>query len=111
MASSSASRQRRRGRPRPELNVRSLTTAWPRGCAWRIGLLEHDPEKWMPIFGKDHAPTTSWSNFRNNWIAVLRTECDQNKTGNARPEPRIPLFASTLIESFEHTEGDLWVFA
>jgi hypothetical protein len=19
--------------------------------------LEHDPEKWMPVFGKDHAPT------------------------------------------------------
>jgi hypothetical protein len=22
---------------------------------------EHDPEKWVPVFGKDHAPTTSWS--------------------------------------------------
>jgi hypothetical protein len=20
-------------------------------------LLEHDPEKWMPVFGKDNAPT------------------------------------------------------
>jgi hypothetical protein len=23
--------------------------------------LEHDPEKWEPVFGKDHAPTISWS--------------------------------------------------
>jgi hypothetical protein len=20
--------------------------------------LQHDPEKWVPVFGKDHAPTT-----------------------------------------------------
>jgi hypothetical protein len=25
------------------------------------GALEHDPEKWTPVFGKDHAPTISWS--------------------------------------------------
>jgi catechol 2,3-dioxygenase-like lactoylglutathione lyase family enzyme len=23
----------------------------------RLELLEHDPEKWHPVFGKDHAPT------------------------------------------------------
>jgi hypothetical protein len=23
------------------------------------GLVEHDPEKWEPVFGKDHAPTMS----------------------------------------------------
>jgi len=23
--------------------------------------LEHDPEKWELVFGKDHAPTISWS--------------------------------------------------
>src|SRR5258708_5929690 len=23
--------------------------------------LQHDPEKWEPVFGKDHAPTISWS--------------------------------------------------
>jgi error-prone DNA polymerase len=23
--------------------------------------LEHDPEKWTPVLGKDHAPSTSWS--------------------------------------------------
>jgi hypothetical protein len=22
-------------------------------------ILEHDPEKWAPVFGKDHAPTIS----------------------------------------------------
>jgi hypothetical protein len=24
-------------------------------------MLEHDPEKWEPVFGKDHAPPVSWS--------------------------------------------------
>jgi hypothetical protein len=23
--------------------------------------LEHDPEKWVPVFRKDHAQTKSWS--------------------------------------------------
>jgi hypothetical protein len=23
--------------------------------------LAHDPEKWVPVFGKDHAPTIGWS--------------------------------------------------
>jgi hypothetical protein len=23
--------------------------------------LRHDPEKWIPVFGKDHAQTRSWS--------------------------------------------------
>ena len=26
-------------------------------AARRSHLLEHDPEKWIPVFGKDHAPT------------------------------------------------------
>jgi len=25
----------------------------------RDALLEHDPEKWIPVFGKDHAPPIS----------------------------------------------------
>jgi hypothetical protein len=24
-------------------------------------LVEHDPEKWEPVFGKDHAQTKGWS--------------------------------------------------
>src|SRR6266568_3704907 len=41
-----------------------------RNIGWRGGLieapaitksLEHDPEKWIPVFGEDHAPTISWS--------------------------------------------------
>jgi hypothetical protein len=23
--------------------------------------LDHDPEKWVPVFGKDHAPAIGWS--------------------------------------------------
>jgi hypothetical protein len=26
-----------------------------------VGFLEHDPEKWIPVFRKDHAQTISWS--------------------------------------------------
>jgi hypothetical protein len=25
-------------------------------AAWEIKLLKHDPEKWIPVFRKDHAP-------------------------------------------------------
>jgi hypothetical protein len=35
-----------RGRLKMSINVRSL---------------EHDPEKWIPVFEKDHAPAISWS--------------------------------------------------
>jgi hypothetical protein len=30
-------------------------TKLPRAL-WRAFRLEHDPEKWKPVFGKDHAP-------------------------------------------------------
>jgi hypothetical protein len=30
----------------------------------RFQLLEHDPEKWIPVFGKDHVPPTSERNWR-----------------------------------------------
>jgi hypothetical protein len=40
-------------------------TRWPRHRGRRASAaqpaLEHDPEKWIPVFGKDHAPTISWS--------------------------------------------------
>jgi len=26
-----------------------------------VAILEHDPEKWIPVFGKDHAPTITYS--------------------------------------------------
>jgi hypothetical protein len=31
------------------------------GRSARARRLEHDPEKWKPVFGKDHAQTKSWS--------------------------------------------------
>jgi hypothetical protein len=27
----------------------------------RFEILEHDPEKWVPVFGTNHAQTKSWS--------------------------------------------------
>ena len=46
------------------------TTAWWDACArtkWRM--LAHDPEKWIPVFGKDHAQTNNW---RDSVIGTLR---------------------------------------
>jgi hypothetical protein len=39
--------RRRLGKNGPDCEV-ARTTPMPR---------EHDPEKWVPVFGKDHAPT------------------------------------------------------
>jgi hypothetical protein len=40
----------------------------------RAGLasLEHDPEKWKPVFGKDHAQTKNLDHdpIQLNWIMV-----------------------------------------
>jgi hypothetical protein len=35
-------------------------------------VLEHDPEKWKPAFGKDHAPTRNLDldPIQSNWIKV-----------------------------------------
>ena len=52
----------------PRTNIRVLRRLWglpefgllvagPDGRA--VGALEHDPEKWEPVFGKDHAPPIS----------------------------------------------------
>src|SRR6476659_5179921 len=38
----------------PSRIVSSVCSAFPAGFGQR---LEHDPEKWIPVFGKDHAPT------------------------------------------------------
>jgi TRAP-type mannitol/chloroaromatic compound transport system substrate-binding protein len=39
----------------PEIKWR-MTTSWPKSLEG-IGPLEHDPEKWVPVFRKDHAQT------------------------------------------------------
>jgi hypothetical protein len=37
-----------------------------------ISALKHDPEKWIPVFGKDHAQTSIWSGMtiRRNVIPL-----------------------------------------
>src|SRR5215475_1754988 len=47
----------------PFLALRSLApTARRHGqYAHARSRLEHDPEKWTPVFGKDHAPTITYS--------------------------------------------------
>jgi cell division protein FtsB len=53
----------RRCRPARPWSLVSPTTPCPSRTArdlepcFRSAVLEHDPEKWVPVFGKDHAPT------------------------------------------------------
>jgi hypothetical protein len=37
-------------------------------------LLEHDPEKWMPVFRKDHAPTKKPEHDPEKWMPVFRKD-------------------------------------
>src|SRR5262245_65047505 len=39
-------------------------------------ILAHDPEKWIPVFGKDHAPRISWSEMmiRRKIISLWRAD-------------------------------------
>jgi hypothetical protein len=39
---------------------------------WHISDLEHDPEKWKPVFGKDHAQTQNLDPdpIQSKWIRV-----------------------------------------
>jgi hypothetical protein len=30
-------------------------------AAARVRAIEHYPEKWVPVFGKDHAPAKGWN--------------------------------------------------
>jgi hypothetical protein len=32
--------------------------------------LEHDPEKWISVFGKDHAQTNSWTGMAMHLKAI-----------------------------------------
>jgi hypothetical protein len=41
--------------PDGTVNIITCTPLLPRRSAF--ARLEHDPEKWIPVFGKDHAPT------------------------------------------------------
>jgi hypothetical protein len=48
-------------------------------------LIEHDPEKWKPVFGKDHAQTKGWSGmaFLRKAIALAadRQKQERPETG------------------------------
>jgi hypothetical protein len=37
----------------------------PYSLSSMIGSIEHDPEKWVPVFGKDHAPRKTESAMTN----------------------------------------------
>ena len=45
------------GRVRPDPAARSLLLAVYRSPKAVLAALKHDPEKWLPVFGKDHAQT------------------------------------------------------
>src|SRR5215211_2283621 len=48
--------------PGAAFDLKFLKRACGRRCRnFKSAALEHDPEKWIPVFGKDHAPTITWS--------------------------------------------------
>src|SRR6516162_9013364 len=52
-----------------------------RHCISHRSLLKHDPEKWLPVFGKDHAQTKANAKYRINLksfrFGTLRSGCDR----------------------------------
>jgi DNA-binding IclR family transcriptional regulator len=68
-----------------------------------VGDDEHDPEKWKPVFGKDHAPLKDSHDLRDELAAirkrgysVTRSEVDLGNVGIAAP---VVLPARSLIGS------------
>src|SRR6202042_3593298 len=61
------------------------------------GGLEHDPEKWTPVFGQDHAQTKILDHdpIQLNWIMVW-------------PEPAHDRYASTARLYPDRAETDAW---
>jgi predicted class III extradiol MEMO1 family dioxygenase len=51
--------------------------------------LKHDPEKWPPVFGQDHAQRTSMtpkSGYRFSGKIMLKEQARARKTGPRFPE-------------------------
>jgi len=44
-----------------------------------LTFLEHDPEKWIPVFRKDHAPTKNLDHdpIQIDWITVWGTNAEK----------------------------------
>jgi len=42
--------------------------------------LKHDPEKWVPVFRKDHAQTKTLEHDPEKWVPVVRKDHAQTKT-------------------------------
>ena len=49
------------GRDRVQIHPGGAEPAAARRAAAVAEAVEHDPEKWIPVFGKDHAPQIIWS--------------------------------------------------
>src|SRR5262249_54456428 len=52
----------------------------------RLGALEHDPEKWVPVFGKDHAPAITATSA--GWSIPSGTHRPPRPPGGPRGLPR-----------------------
>ena len=57
------------------------------------GPLEHDPEKWAPVFGKDHAPRKRTDHGANSSKSLLRWRRSAGSTGADAQELKIGLSA------------------
>src|SRR5262249_5022716 len=51
------------------------------------GFVEHDPEKWIPVSGKDHAPTKTYGAMTG-----VHDMGGMDGFGKVKPEPNEPVF-------------------
>src|ERR1700751_5443417 len=58
----------------------------------RADVLEHDPEKWIPVFGRDHAQNEDPTRDPEKWIPVFGRDHAQNEDATHDPEKWIPAF-------------------
>src|SRR3984957_17777067 len=61
--------------------------------ARQSGWLEHDPEKWKPVFRKDHAPSKNWTMIRFNligsWSACTQSSATKPEAFTTGPQRAI----------------------
>src|SRR5215208_169647 len=61
------------------------TTTLPVTCM-AVSPLEHDPEKWEPVFRKDHAQTKNYRFLRQNHIKDSRIMAGRAEQDEAMPD-------------------------
>jgi hypothetical protein len=63
--------------------MRARAVAFGGGGERQANELEHDPEKWEPVFGKDHAQTKKLEHDPEKWEPVFEKRSCSNKEARA----------------------------